>query len=92
VGGDLLVFLPRVSIITFSYFIYPSFGYADFSLFLYVRILHVILLVVVFPPRASNINHPKALFGGEAYRIDTYEQMAVRLAEPVESPLGGAGM
>lgn len=89
-GGDL-PFLPRVSAITFSYFIYPFIGYADYFS-LYVRLLHVILSVVVFSPRASNINQPKALIGGEAYHIDTYEQMAIRLAGPIESPLGGAGM
>lgn len=100
VGGHVLPFLPRVSVITFSYFIYPFIGYADFYLSLYVRLLHVILKVVVFFPRASNINQPKALIGGEAYHIDTYEQMAIRLAGPIESPLGsgkhsisgGAGM
>jgi len=84
--------LPCVSVITLSYFIYPFIGYADFSLSLCVRLLHVILSVAVFPPRASNINQPKALIGGEAYHIDTYEQMAIRLAGPIESPLGGAGM
>ena len=84
-GGDLLPFLPCVSVITFWYFIYPFIGYADFSLSLYVLLLHVIPSVVVFPPRASNINQPKALIGGEAYHIDIFEQMAIRLV----GPLGG---
>jgi hypothetical protein len=89
--GDLLPFLPRVSVITFTYFIYPFIGYAYFSLSLYVRLLHVILSVVVFPPRASSINQPKALTGGEAYHIDTYEQMALRLAGPIEVLWGVGG-
>jgi hypothetical protein len=91
VGGDLLPFLPRVSAIIFSNFIYPFIWYSDFRLSPYVRLLHVILSVVVFPPRASDVNQPKALFGVEAYLIDTYEQMAIRLAGPVESPVGGGG-
>jgi hypothetical protein len=79
VVGDDLPFLPRVSAIIFSYFIYPFIGYSDFPLTPYVRLLHVILSVVVFPPRVSDINQPKALFGVEVHHIDTYEQMAVRL-------------
>jgi len=77
VGGDLLPFLPRVSGTYLLVFIYPFIGYADFCLSIYVRILHVILKVVVFPPRASQHQLAQSAYRwGSLYHIDTYEQVA----------------
>ena len=77
VGGDLLPFLPRVSGTYLLVFIYPFIGYADFCLSIYIRILHVILKVVVFPPRASQHQLAQSAYRwGSLYHIDTYEQVA----------------
>jgi hypothetical protein len=77
VGNGRLPFLPHFSVIHYGILFIrilsvPIFLSAD------VPPLHVILSVVIIPPRDSDPNQPKALIDSEDYHIDTYERIGYK--------------